>query len=99
MHASRFGTLIGPLWTFVDLSPLWRGTAIGRVGLLALVGVIARIIQRFAITAITGEIAFSPSIIAISSYYLRSRAIIRAIIAITEGENAISPVIAVIANL
>ena len=21
----------GPLWTFVDLSPLWRGTAIGRV--------------------------------------------------------------------
>ena len=31
MHASRLGTLVGPLWTFVDLRPLWRGKAIGRV--------------------------------------------------------------------
>ena len=35
MHASRLGTLVGPLWTFVDLSPLWRGKAIGRVSPLA----------------------------------------------------------------
>ena len=63
-----------------------------------LVAVIAPVIATSAITAITGEIAFCPSVIAISSYYLRSRAIIRAIIAITEGQNAISPVIAVIAD-